>query len=86
MHLEDLVTELADRIIVLEKRENTRANVEPVEQSEDKNAKANDTTSQRSSRTKLAQSPTQLAEQVNDLTVKVDSFLDRLEEVEVIVE
>ena len=86
MHLEDLVTELVDRIAKLENTENTRAKVGTLKKSGDNNAKANDTTSQRSSRTKLAQIPTQLAEQVNDLTVKVDSFLDRLEEVEIIVE
>jgi hypothetical protein len=72
MHLEDLVTELVDRIIVLEKKED--------------NAKANDITSQRSTRTPPTQMPAELTEQVNDLTIKVDCYLARLEEVETIVE
>jgi hypothetical protein len=72
VHLEDLVTELVDRIIVLEKVEKT--------------AKADDTICKQSTRTPPTQLPAELPEQVNDLTIKVECYLARLEEVETIVE
>jgi hypothetical protein len=71
-HLEDVVTELVDRIIVLEKI--------------GKNAKANDTTCHKPARTPQTQQTAELTEQVNDLTIKVDCYLARMEDLETIVE
>jgi hypothetical protein len=71
-HLEDVVTELVDRIFVLEKIE--------------KNAKANDTTCHKPARPPQTQQTAELTEQVNDLTIKVDCYLARMEDLETIVE
>jgi hypothetical protein len=61
-----------DRIIVLERLGT--------------NAKANDTTCHKPTRTPLTQPSVALTEQVNDLTIKVDCYLARMEDLEMIVE
>jgi hypothetical protein len=50
------------------------------------NAKANDTTSQRITRSKSAPLPSELTDQLNDLSEKSTRLQDRLQEVEDIVE
>jgi hypothetical protein len=50
------------------------------------NAKANDTTSQRITRSKSAPIPSELTNQINDLSEKSTMLQDRLQEVEDIVE
>jgi hypothetical protein len=66
------VTELVNRIIVLENKEN-------------QNQDAAQPT-QRSNRPTQIQTPAELTEQLNDLTIKVDCYLARLEDIETIVE
>ena len=50
------------------------------------NAKANDTTSQRITRSKAALIPSELTDQINDLSEKSTMLQDRLQEVEDIME
>jgi hypothetical protein len=66
------VTELVNRIIVLENKEN-------------KNQDAAQLT-QRSNRPTQILNPAELTEQLSDLTIKVDCYLARLEDIETIVE
>ena len=66
--------------------EKTVKEVEGKLQVAENNAKANDTTSQRTTRPKPALIPTELTDQINDLSEKATMLQDRLQEVEDIVE
>ena len=74
---------MAGRISQLEK---TVKEVEGKLQVAENNAKANDTTSQRITRSKSAPIPSELTNQINDLSEKSTMLQDRLQEVEDIVE
>jgi hypothetical protein len=66
------VTELVNRIIVLENKENQNQDAAQL--------------TQRSNRPTQILNPAELTEHMNDLTIKVDCYLARLEDMETIVE